>query len=161
MRHITKYLLGSMLAVFATGAHAGELMPYTAYSNTAISITGDIQMSAESIVIAGTTYPLTLVRTIDAQQLTEAGKIAGTQNPVSAHFYKLAIPHAAKLVNDNKICGDDVDASWLLAVDNKGANSYDHTLALAFFAGAAEPDLNYDVISKSAGVLCGTFNYGK
>jgi len=48
---------------------------WVAMSNTAMSITGDITLSSDKLTMGGADYPLTLVRTIDAQHLSDVGRI--------------------------------------------------------------------------------------
>jgi hypothetical protein len=95
-------------------------------------------------------YPLTFVRDIDAEHLSDAGKIVDETKPTGARLYRTRIPARAKLVNGNSICGSK-DANWLLTVAQNA-----HSLSLAFFSGDGEPNL---ATASESTELCGTFGY--
>ncbi|MGB6534767.1 MAG: hypothetical protein WBF58_02265 [Xanthobacteraceae bacterium] len=125
-------------------------------SNTAMSITGDIELSASELTMAGKSYALVLVSNVAGPQLGPAGLLVSMAQPTAASLYKLTIPAGAKLLNGNTVCGPS-DAHWLLTV--VGTNPplvADQMLSLAFFSGSGQPDLPNAANSTS---LCETFSY--
>jgi hypothetical protein len=129
---------------------------WTAMSNTAMSITGDIELSPSALTLAGESYPLVLVQNIAAPQLAAAGEIVAMGQPTAASLYKLTIPATTKLVNGNTICGPNA-ANWLLTVIGTSPPvQTDQMLSLAFFSGSGQPDL---ASASSSTSLCGTFSY--
>lgn len=100
--------------------------------------------------MVGHDYPLTLIRDVDAEHLSDAGKIVGEIKPTEARLYRIKIPARAKLVNGNTLCGPKA-ANWMLAVPQNA-----HSLSLAFFSGDSEPNL---ATASESTELCGTFGY--
>jgi hypothetical protein len=123
---------------------------WVAASTTAMSITGDIKISPDRLSMVGRDYRLTLVRDIDAEHLSDAGKIVDATKPDRARLYRTIIPAQAKFVNGNTICGHK-NANWLLAVTQN-----EHSLSLAFFPGDGEPNL---ATASTSTELCATFEY--
>jgi hypothetical protein len=143
------------VAAGQTRAQSGA-QKWTAMSNTAMSITGDIELSSNELTLAGKSYALVLVSNIAAPQLAAAGEIVAMAQPTTASLYKLSIPAGTKLVNGNTICGPNA-ANWLLTVIGTGPPAQtDQMLSLAFFSGSGKPDLASAANSTS---LCGTFSY--
>ena len=130
---------------------------WLATSNTALAITGDIKLSPTKLTMARRDYPLTLVRDIDAQHLSDIGKSFASDHPTAARLYKTRIPAKARLLNGNDICGP-WDANWLLAVNENNTDDNGPTLSLAFFSGDSEPHLDYEAIENTTN-LCETYGY--
>lgn len=131
---------------------------WQATSNTAVYITGNIKLSPTKLTMVRRDYPLTLVRDIDAQHLSDIGKSFASDHPTAARLYRTRIPASAKLVNGNDICGPN-DANWLLAVSENNSDDNGPTLSLAFFSGDSEPHLDYEAIENTTNI-CGTYGYG-
>jgi hypothetical protein len=133
---------------------------WVAGSTSAMGITGDISISPDKLIIKGKDYPLVLVRDIDAQQLSDAGKIVNAMKPPTwARLYKTKFPVGPKLGKGyyTSVCGPK-DANWLLTVYGNSPYGNEPQLSLAFFSGDNEPNLNYEVVSKST-ELCGVLMY--
>jgi len=137
---------------------------WTAASNTAMSITGDIETTPHIITIAKVTYPVVLVRDLHGDELQSSANLLALETPIptgtEGRLYSIHIPASVKLLRGNTLCGGDGTA-WLLAVishggESSGASGAD--LYLAFFSGAAEPVLQTQALNNST-ALCGTFNY--
>ena len=126
---------------------------WIASSKTALSITGDVVLTSDKLILAHKTFPLTSVREIGKEQLASVARIVDLSQPASsAQLFKTLIPRHSLLINSNTMCGPDNDATWMLAV-------YDHgSLSLAFFSDVAEPKLDYKVVEASQS-LCGTYTY--
>jgi len=126
---------------------------WIAASQTARSITGDITLTSDKLILAHTTFPLTFVRDVKKEKLEDAGKIVDLSgSPSSARLFKTLVSRHSILLNSNTICGPDADATWMLAVYNRG------TLSLTFFSGAKEPNLDYKAAEASP-YICGTYMY--
>jgi len=130
---------------------------WVAMSNTAVNITGDITISPDKLTMGGIDYPLTLVRTLDAQHLSDVGSrfVEGVDNPTGARLYKTRIPATIKpLRGGATIC--EKDARWLLTVKGSWAYIKKPELSLVFFESDAEPNL---ATATESAEFCGTFNY--
>jgi hypothetical protein len=138
----------------AAPEQSSHLENWAAMSHTAMSITGDVQLSESTIIMSGNQYKLTSARPLETADLENAGKITDVSRPSSAALYKTEIGSALKLVNGNSICGEE-DAQWILAV-RRGESE----LSLAFFSGTDEPNLDYKVVNSSKS-LCGTYSYSR
>jgi hypothetical protein len=127
---------------------------WVAMSHTAMSITGDITLSSDKLTMGGADYPLTLVRTIDAQHLSDVGRLFDGTKPIGASLYKTNIPATAKPLKGGTICAKG--AKWLLTA--KGSSPYDKKpeLSLASFSSDAEPNL---ATATESTELCATFTY--
>ena len=125
---------------------------WTAASTTAMSITGDIAITPESISFAHKTFRIRFVREIDKAHLDDAGRIADAgESPPSARLYGIQIPRNTILLYRNTMCGPH-DAKWMLVVYGNRA------LSLAFFSGETEPNLDYQSVAVGHN-LCGTYGY--
>ena len=117
-----------------------------------MSITGDIALTPGKLLMAHRAFPLKQARAIEPAHLADVGKIVNATGDVqSAALYKTMVPRRTALLKANIICGSK-DAEWMLAVFEK------NELAVAFFAGAKEPDLAPNAVANSTD-LCGTFSY--
>jgi hypothetical protein len=123
-------------------------------SHTAMAITGNVQLAEDKVVIDGADFPLTLVRSIEATMLGDAGKIVGVTQPSSATLYKTNILSSSKFENGSTLCGDDA-VTWILTV-YEGESQ----LSMALFSSVEEPSLKYDVVSTGHD-LCGTYSYSR
>lgn len=138
-----------ILAVQAP-AQSPERGYWRAASNTAHSITGDITLADEKLVINFYTTTISHVRALDP---TEVSSVFDTDADAHAtgSLYKLSIPATKKFLHKNSLCGGD-DVTWMAAYAAAG------TLHLAFFSSDKPPVFTFDAIANSA-YLCGTFTY--
>lgn len=81
----------------ATAAAPG-VEKWVAYSNTAMSITGDILLSPKSLVAAGKVFPLRVV--------ADVPDFAGENGRTTARVLAVTKPVNPKLLNGNRLCGD-------------------------------------------------------
>jgi len=125
---------------------------WLAASRSALGITGDIKIAPDKITILNIDYPLTLVRDVDAQHLADVGKLLSEQ-PIAASLYRTKISKDAKLVHGSSLCGTRADANWMLAADTRDPYTGKPELVLTFFSGEGEPDLNYEAMNTSVGIL--------
>jgi hypothetical protein len=148
------FILAAVVAPVQNGGARAATTKWSAMSTTAMSITGDIAISANDLTMAGADYPLTHVAAAPTQQRAGIGQVVAITQPTGADLYRVKIPGALKLQNGNTLCGGK-DVTWLVVVSGSGP-----TLALAFLAGSAQPSLDGSALSNST-ALCGTFTYGR
>ena len=118
----------------------GRVEHWTAMSTTAMSITGDIDLSPTLLRAGHVTYPLRVTADVPGFRAD-----VGT---FPARILEVTRPIKATLRNGNSFC--DPSPRWLVVyrTDPK-------TLGMAVFAGPARP------ASIDSPGLCGTFNYTK
>ena len=132
----------------AWAASAGE--QWTAYSKTALSITGDVTLASDRITFGnGKSLPL-----------APAGDVAGFKGddgkPVNATLYRVTAPDDPLLLNGNRLCGGRGPQPATFVVVWKrpvGVKGDPDLRTMAAFSGSERP--------REAGGpnLCGTYNY--
>jgi hypothetical protein len=126
---------------------------WIAASTTAISITGDIVFSSETIKTSRRSFKLKFARDIDKPHLYDVAKIFDLGGPPSsARLYRTFISRRAVLANGNTICGPDKDGTWILETHNADY------LTMAVFTGDSEPSLEYKIVEVGHN-LCGSYGY--
>ncbi len=121
-------------------------------SNTARSITGDISLGEEKIIINLAGFPMVKARTLDKAEISAVFD-ADSNAPGDATLYRITIPASRKFLNRNTLCGTD-DTQWMVTyVSGK-------SLRLAFFSSQKAPVFTFAAISNSTD-RCGTFEYVK
>lgn len=139
------------LSLAAAGPAAAQGQKWEATSKTAMSITGDIVLSADRLTMAGKAFPIQLVREYgDARQMDGLSKVIAHTPPRRVRVYKTRIEPSVQLENGNNLCGDA--ATWLFVVDQPPGGFA--KLTLAVFSGVDEP-----TPLTSERMLCGTYNY--
>jgi hypothetical protein len=143
---------GLILIGCLTTAQAQEKGYWRAASNTARSITGDVTLADEKIVINFGAFPMAKARALEK---AEIGALfdADSNTPGDASLYRLSIPASKKFLNKNSLCGGE-DTQWMVTYVSG------RSLRLAFFSGPKAPILTFEAISNSTD-LCGTFAYAK
>ena len=123
---------------------------WRAASNTARSITGDITLSEEKLIINFVGFTVSRIR---ALQKAEIGALfdADTNAPATASLYRLNIPATRKFLRKNTLCGAE-DTQWMVTY------AAGHDLRVAFFSNPNPPLLTPEAIANSTD-LCGTFSY--
>jgi hypothetical protein len=144
-----------LLGVFAglalvACAVAQERGYWRAASNTARSITGDVSLSDEKLVIDFSGYTIAKIRALRSAELSAAFD-ADSSAGGSGNLYRLNVPATKRLLHKNTLCGTD-DTEWM-ATYVAG-----RSLQLAFFSGDRPPVLTLQALSDSSD-LCGTFAY--
>jgi hypothetical protein len=144
-------VLGSVLVCCMT-AGAQEKGNWRAASSTARSITGDVTLSDERILINFSIFPIARIRSLGRDEMGAAfdadSNAAGTGS-----LYRLSVPASKRFLHKNTLCGSD-DTQWMATYVS------DRSLQLAFFSGQKPPVLTMDAITNSTN-LCGIFSYGR
>jgi len=145
-------LLGVFTGVLliCCAALAQEKGYWRAQSNTARSITGDVSLSPEKIVIDFSSFTIAKIRTLQPAELSAAFD-ADSSAGGSGNLYRLNVPATKRLLHKNTLCGTD-DTQWM-ATYVAGRSLY-----LAFFSGQRPPELTLEALADSAD-HCGTFVY--
>ena len=131
---------------------AQERGSWRAASSNAKSITGDLTLSVEKILISFTTFPIAQIRPLQPAEIKAAfdldGEAAGTGS-----LYKLNVPATQKFLKKNSLCGAE-DTQWMVTY------VAGHNLQVAFFSGAPVPVLTPEAIATTTN-LCGIYAYVK
>jgi hypothetical protein len=123
---------------------------WRAASSTAVSITGDIQISDAKVTINFASFPLAQIRKLEA---AEVGAVfdADANAGGSGNLYRLNISGSRRFLRHNTLCGTE-DVQWMVTyVLNKD-------LQVALFSGSSQPVFQFEAIRNSTN-LCGTFSY--
>ena len=119
-------VLGSVLVCCMT-AGAQEKGNWRAASSTARSITGDVTLSDERILINFSIFPIARIRSLGRDEMGAAFD-ADSNAAGSGSLYRLSIPASKKFEHKNTLCGSD-DTQWMATYVSDGG------LQLAFFSG--------------------------
>ena len=121
---------------------------WQATSNTALSITGDITVTADRITFAGG-------HSLSLSQPTPLPRFQAEGSPVAATRYRVANPTDPLLLNSNRLCGGNrpVPVTYIVLWKAKRFGADADPRGLAVFSGTAPP-----TGTDSPG-LCGTFRY--
>jgi hypothetical protein len=123
---------------------------WRATSNTARSITGDVNLSDEKITINFAPFLMVKARTLEKAEISALFDVDSTATG-DGTLYRLTVPASKKFMNKNSLCGAE-DTQWMVTyVSGK-------SLRLALFSGQKAPVLTFDAISNSTDI-CGTFAY--
>ncbi len=134
----------------AAAAQAQDKGYWRAASNTARSITGDLSLGEEKIIINLVAFPMVKARALDKAEISAVFD-ADSNAPGDGALYHLTIPASKKFLNKNTLCGGE-DTQWMVTyVSGK-------SLRLALFSGQKAPVFTFNAISNSTD-LCGTFEY--
>jgi len=144
-------LLGVFAGVALVACAAAQERGYwRATSNTARSITGDVSLSDEKLVLGFSGYTIAKIRPLQPSELSAAFD-ADSSAAGSGNLYRLNVPATKRLLHKNTLCGSD-NTEWM-ATYVAG-----RSLQLAFFSGDKVPVLTLEALSDSSD-LCGTFAY--
>jgi hypothetical protein len=124
---------------------------WRAASNTARSITGDVTLSDEKILITNF-VPFTMIRARNLEA-AETSAVFGPDNSGIGGLYRVEIPGDKKFLHKNTLCGAE-DVHWMAAF------AAGRSLQLAFFSSQKPPTFTPDAIANSID-LCGTYSYTK
>jgi len=125
---------------------------WRAASNTAASITGDIELTNSQISIDFSGYRIVQARTLNPSEVSavfDADVNAGG----TGVLYHLTVPASKRFLHHNTLCGTE-DTEWM-ATFVSGRN-----LQVAFFSGIEVPVFTFDALQNSTS-LCGTFTYAR
>ena len=143
-------VFGGMVLVACAAAQ--ERGYWRAASNSARTITGDVSLSDEKLVINFSSYTIAKIRALQPSELSAAFD-ADSNAGGSGNLYRLNVPATKRLLHKNTLCGSD-DTEWM-ATYVAG-----RSLQLAFFSGQKVPVLQLEALSNSTD-LCGTFSYAR
>ena len=152
MKHAASLKLAIPLFLFSLIATAQEIGNWRAANQTARTITGDISIASEKILINFIRFPISRIRTLQPAEVSAVFD-ADANTSGTGSLYKLNIPAEQKFLNKNTLCGSE--ATQWMAIYANGPN-----LRLAFFSSAKPPAFTLDAIQNSTD-LCGTFTYVK
>jgi hypothetical protein len=148
---LLKTFAASLLICTLTAA-AQDKGYWRAASNSARSITGDINLTDEKITINFAGFPMVKARTLEKAEVSALFDVDSTATG-DGTLYRLTVPAAKKFVNKNSLCGAE-DTQWMVTyVSGK-------SLRLALFSSQKAPVFTFNAISNSTD-LCGTFEYAK
>ena len=150
---LLKTFAASLLICTLTAAVQAQDKGYwRAASKTARSITGDLSLGDEKIIINFVPFPMAKVRTLEKAEISALFDVDSTAAG-DATLYRLTVPAAKKFLNKNTLCGAE-DTQWMVTyVSGK-------SLRLALFSGQKAPVFTFNAISNSTD-LCGTFEYAR
>lgn len=138
------------LGCLTLAAQQPESGYWRAASKTAHSITGDVSLSDEKIVINFAGFTMSHIRTLKPEEVSAVFD-SDSSTGGNGTLYRLNIPAEKKFLHKNSLCGSE-DAQWMAAhVDGRN-------LQLAFFSGSQPPVFTMNDIANSTN-LCGTFSY--
>jgi hypothetical protein len=148
-------LLGAFVGVVLAccmSVAAQEKGGWRASSSTAQSITGDVMLYDEKILINFSSFPMSRIRSLEPG---EVGAVFDADTTVggTGSLYRLNIPATKKFGHRNTLCGTE-DVQWMAAYVGG------RVLHLAFFSGEKAPVFTLGAISDSTD-LCGTFSYAR
>jgi len=132
--------------------NAQERGTWHAANSTARSITGDIALANEKLLINFASFTIAEIRDLQQAELSAAFDVV-TGGPGTGHLYRLNIPATQKFLRKNSLCASD-NTQWM-ATYVAGRN-----LQIAFFSGQTPPVMTFDALASSTN-LCGTYSYVK
>src|SRR5215469_6345813 len=120
---------------------------WRAASNTAVSITGDIELSDTKISINFSGFPIAHIRDLSPAETT-AVFAAESSGSATGNLYRLNVPASKRFLRHNSLCGSD-DVQWMVT------SVVERTLYVAFLSGSKTPELTPEAMANSSD-LCGT-----
>lgn len=151
---VATLLLAGSLTLTAQAVNMQDKGYWKATSNTARSITGDIQLGAGGIAINFAVYKFFPFKTLTGDDVKalfnlDAAPTAGGQ------LYRMTIPGDKKFLHKNTLCGSE-DVQWMATYVSDAGK----TMQVALFSGAKLPDFNPEALMNATN-LCGTFTYSR
>lgn len=141
----------AILAMFCTlPCLAQDKGDWRAASKTASSITGDIEISGDKLMINFTPFLLAQARALAPSEVAAAFDADINANPTGT-LYHLVVPASKRFLHHNTLCGTE-DTQWMATYVTG------NTLQVAFFSGSAAPVFTIDALDHSTD-LCGTYTY--
>ena len=140
------------LGLGVASLQAQEQGYWRASSNTAKSITGDVSIGANKLVINFSPFVVAEIRDLKPAEM-KALFDAETDAVGTGKLYRLGIPGSRAFLRKNTLCGS-ADVLWM-ATEVIGKE-----LHVAFFSNPAPPVFTFEAIGASTD-LCGTFTYSR
>jgi len=151
---LTTFAASLLLCTLPIAAQERGYWPAT--SNTARSITGDISLTDQKLVINFVGFTIAHIRALEKSEIAALFD-ADTNDRVAsvavASLYRINIPASRKFLHKNSLCGGE-DTQWMVTY------LAGRTLRVAFFSGQKAPVLTLEAIPTSTD-LCGTFTYAR
>lgn len=144
--------LQALTLLLTLTVHAQEQGAWRASNSTARSITGDVDINGEKLMINLVRFPVSRIRALDPAELSAAFD-ADTRTPGAGSLYSVNIPGGKQFLNHNTLCG--TERIFWMATYAQG-----RSLKLAFFSGQKPPIFTLEALANSSD-LCGTFVYVK
>jgi hypothetical protein len=123
---------------------------WRAASNTAGSITGDVEIAGNKLTINFTTFLIAQARQLQPSEVSAAFDADINAGP-TGNLYHLVIPAAKRFLHHNTLCGTET-TQWMATYASG------NTLQVAFFSGSAAPVFTMDALAHTSD-LCGTYTY--
>jgi len=151
MRLFFRHAILATVAFSSLTLAAQERGGWLASSSNAKSITGDVELSADRIVINLINFPIARTRGLEPAELNAA---FDPENPNgSGSLYRLNVPFLRKFLHKNTLCGSE-DTTWMATYATR------NSLQIAFYSGDKPPVLTIDALANSSDV-CGVFSYAR
>jgi hypothetical protein len=152
MNHTPSSKLLALYLLLTLTIHAQEQGAWRASNSTARSITGDVDINGEKLMINLVRFPVSRVRALEPAELSAAFD-ADTHTPGSGSLYSVNISGGKQFLNHNTLCGSE-RTQWMATY------AQGHSLKVAFFSGQKPPVFTLEALASSSD-LCGTFVYVK
>ncbi len=123
---------------------------WRAESKTAESITGDIAISGEKLMMNFTRFTIADIRPLSYTEVSAAFDVPA-ENGNKGILYRLSIPGDKKFLHRNTLCGNE-ETQWMATFVTG------RTLRLVFFSGSSMPVFTPEAISNTTS-LCGSYTY--
>jgi hypothetical protein len=141
------------LSLFLTlPIHAQDQGAWRASNSTARSITGDVDINGEKLMINLVRFPVSRIRALEPAEVSAAFD-ADTHTPGAGSLYSVNISGGKQFLNHNTLCGTE-KTQWMATY------AQGRSLKLAFFSGQKPPVFTLEALANSSD-LCGTFVYVK
>lgn len=139
--------LFSLCGISALAQDAGY---WRAESKTAQSITGDIAIGEERLLINFTRYTIAPIRSLTSAEVSSVFDVPADAGNKGS-LYRLSIPGDKKMLHRNTLCGGE-ETQWMATFVNG------KSMSLVFFSGGSMPVFTPEAISNTT-ALCGSFSY--
>jgi hypothetical protein len=149
--HLAVCLLAASVSV-TTSARAQDAGVWRAVSKTAESITGDLALSSDHVMMNFNGFVIAQVKTLSPAELATIFD-SPAEGSIPGNMYRLNIPGDKKFLHKNTLCGKE-NVTYM-ATYREGK-----TLQVAFFSGPAIPKLTPEARANDTS-LCGTYMYEK
>jgi hypothetical protein len=151
MKFLAGFLACGFLALGAGRAVAQDGGYWRASSENAKSTTGDLGIGSLKLTIDFQYFTIAQIHGVDAAQARAVFDVDAAEGAVVGNVYHLSIEPGKKFLHKNTLCGGEETQYMVTAVVGK-------ELHVAFFSGAAMPELKAEAIMSSTN-LCGTYTY--
>lgn len=138
------------MAAAQTQVQLQEQGYWRAASNTARSITGDIQFAGDKVSIDFYLFTVAHIRTLQQAELGSVFDVDST-TASGGNLYRVSIPGQQKFMHKSTLCSGE-DTLWMVTF------ARGRELQVAFFSGQKEPTFTFDAMANATNA-CGTYGY--